>query len=326
MSCVYFEDQMFDITSDESVLDCLLRNHQDVPYSCKSGTCQSCMMQALEGIPSDRSQNGLKPTYRVQNYVLSCQWKPDSDVRVKLPDLGSASILAEIIEILKLNHNVTALRLLPLEEFTCNPGQYITLITPENVVRCYSIANLPTDDGYIEIHMRLLKSGQMSEWVRNRTSMGMHIRIRGPAGNCFYVPEENQKFPMLLAGTGTGLAPLCGIARDALGQCHSCPIHLYHGALELKDLYYQTQLRNMSKVHSNFSYIPCVLNSSNGRGVKSGNIENIVLSNLQEPQNTHAYFCGAPEFVNSIRKKVFLAGIASKNIYHDSFLIKNDWR
>lgn len=280
------------------------------------------MMQAQEGTPSELSQNGLKATYRAQNYVLPCQWKPYSDVRIKRLDWGTASIPAEITEIIKLNHDVTALRVLPLEEFIHNPGQYVSLITPENVIRSYSIANLPADDGYIEFHIGLLREGQMSNWIRSHASTGMQLRIRGPAGNCFYIAEDDQNFPMVLAGTGTGLAPLCGIVRDALRQNHSGPIHLYHGVLESKNLYYQTKLKNLSEEHSNFSYTPCVLKEYNRTESKTGNIEDVLLNDLQEPDDIRAYFCGAPEFVNSIRKKLFLGGVASKNIYHDSFLIK----
>ncbi|MCW8396844.1 FAD-binding oxidoreductase [Legionella sp. PATHC039] len=43
------------------------------------------------------------------------------------------------------------------------PGQYLSLINPEGTIRDYSIANIPSDDGYIELHIKSYLQGKMGQ-------------------------------------------------------------------------------------------------------------------------------------------------------------------
>ena len=46
MSEVEFKQQRFTREPYESVLDCLLRHGQALPYACKAGMCQACLVRA----------------------------------------------------------------------------------------------------------------------------------------------------------------------------------------------------------------------------------------------------------------------------------------
>ncbi len=318
MPVLRFKAENFTIEQGESVLDCLTRNEKSIPFSCKSGSCQTCMIKVLEGKAPEESQKGLKSTYKAKGFALACRLKPTQDLSIDLPSVVESTVPTKITDVEKLTHNVVALRLKPLDRFTCIPGQYLTLINPHNVSRCYSIANQPEEDGFIELHIRHIPDGQMSGWVANEARAGMVMHIRGPAGSCFYAKEDSNEFPIVLAGTGTGLAPLYGILVDAIRNNHRGKIELYHGARSSEDLYYSHKLIEIAKGHNNVTYAPCVLNNG-GSNYLTGNIQDIVLENLPQEKDLHVYLCGSPEFVQSLRKKTFLAGIASKNIFADAF-------
>jgi len=49
----------------------------------------------------------------------------------------------------------------------------------------------------------------------------------------------------------------------------------------------------------------------------------IALSEMTPSGDTLLFLCGNPDMVNQTRKKAFLAGIASKNIYVDPFEYKD---
>src|SRR5690606_24069598 len=91
-------------------------------------------------------------------------------------------------------------------------GQYITVLRSENVARSYSSASSPAD-GYLELHVRRIAGGAVSNWLHDTLRPGDSLRFRGVFGDCFYAADDPDA-PMLLAGTGTGLAPLYGILRD----------------------------------------------------------------------------------------------------------------
>lgn len=321
---VLYNGNRYALDEDENVLDCLLRNGQEIPHSCKVGVCQSCIMKSVDGKVTARAQYGLKDSLRRQDFFLSCQYYPESDVSVQLPNEAGLSVEAMISEIFYLSKSVVCVRLVPDSVFDCHPGQYITM-SNGGVIRSYSIANNSKKDGYMELHVRLLPNGKMSTWLAENARAGDKVIIRGPAGDCFYTGGENNTYPILLAGTGTGLAPLYGILVDALGQGHKGEINLYHGALCEEDLYFIDELKKIAAMHNNFHYMPCVLNGANDMFYRIGNLENIVLDKVREQvKNVRLYLCGAPEMVNSIKTKAFISGVSSKLIYSDAFLPGKD--
>ncbi len=312
-------DTSFLSQDGESLLDCLSRNGVSVPHSCRSGVCQSCLMQVTAGPAPEAAQIGLKPTLQQQKFVLACQCKSDQDISVAFPGAAGGDLPAVIAGKDRLNHNVLRLYLKPDGDFSCEPGQYLTLINRDGVARSYSVANDPARDGHIELHIRLLKDGLMSGFIE-KAGIGEPVTIRGPAGSCFYVRGDGA-YPIVLAGTGTGLAPLYGVARQALAHGHTGEIRLLHGALREADLYLVAELQDLALRHPNFHYIPCVLKGEAERFYRAGNIEEITMSILPgDKSRTHLFLCGAPEFVTALKRKAFLGGVASKHIFSDAFL------
>jgi CDP-4-dehydro-6-deoxyglucose reductase len=190
---ISFGGDTFASKPGESVLDCLSRNGMSVPHSCKSGVCQSCLMQAVNGEVPEAAQTGLKPGYKKQQLFLACQCLVDHDLSVKLPDDGGLNMRAIVIGKDMLNHNVMRLELTPESGFVCEPGQYLTLLNHDGLARSYSVANDPVKDGRVEFHVRLLKDGLMSNFLKEQIEIGDAVIVRGPAGNCFYVPDEGRE-------------------------------------------------------------------------------------------------------------------------------------
>jgi NAD(P)H-flavin reductase len=280
-------------------------------------------MHADEGTIPEPAQKDLKPALKKQGLFLSCQCRPEGDMRVSLPDGGDLDVHVTIAAKEMLNGAVLRVRLTAAGPFACEPGQYITLITGQGLARSYSIANDPSQDGFVELHVRLVTEGRMSAYLR-AAQVGEELVMRGPAGNCFYVPEEGADYPIILAGTGTGLAPLYGVLRAALDKGHKGAIRLFHGALHEPDLYLVGELQALAERHANFRYTPCVLHGAPGQYYVAGNIETAILSELPvQKALTRLFICGAPEFVNALRRKAFLAGLASKHIAADAFIPAN---
>lgn len=318
---VLYLGKSYTLEEGESVLDCLLRCGVSAPHSCKAGICQTCMMKLADGKIPEKARGGLKPSLKQLGFFLACQCVPEMDITVQLPNEAEVSVKVSIIDKQNLNHNVLRLRLRTDEMFVCMAGQYIVLTNHCGVSRNYSIANLPEKDGYIELHIRIIPDGKMSMWLLEHAKIGDEVTLRGAMGDCFYLAEANIDYPIILVGTGTGLAPLYGIIRDALGQGHCGSITLYHGALKMQDLYYVDELNKLANKNSNFTYIPCVLNGEEGQFYRLGNIENIVMSDLPDDKNNiRLYLCGAQDMVNSMQVKAFLAGVSPNNIHLDAFL------
>ena len=320
MPIITYQGERYDCEANESVLDCLTRHDVSYPSSCKNGICQSCLMVAVEGEPTSKSKEGLKDTLKVQNYFLACSHIPDSDMVVADPDSSATQqSLTKVIKKELLNDDILRLQLSPENEFIFRPGQFISVKREDGLVRSYSIASLPDSDEQIELHVRQLDNGDMTTWMHESLDVGDSVTISGPAGECMYLPTDlNQR--LILVGTGSGLAPLWGILRDALQQGHKGDIHLFHGSYTAAGLYLVDELRALEKQYKNFHYTPCV-DIEAPENVTQGRIDTVLLDTYPDMKGNRLYICGHPDMVQGIKKKCFLAGGNLKEMFSDPFVL-----
>jgi CDP-4-dehydro-6-deoxyglucose reductase, E3 len=319
MASVRYEGLVAHLGPGETVLDGLLRCSRSVPHSCRVGACQSCLMRSVEGTPSAAAQAGLNDAQKAQGYFLACAARPSGDLEVDLGGEGLGRTRVRVGSIEPLSGIVVRVRLEPEGPFDNRPGQFLTLIRDDGLARSYSIASLPGRDRHIELHIRVLAAGRMSRWLAEEARPGVPATVQGPSGHCFYVPGwEGQE--LVLAGTGTGLAPLYGIAQDAIRNGHEAPITLFHGARDPGGLNLADLLRELERRERRFWYVPCSERDGGRDGIEEGSLEDVLPARFPSFAGRRVYLCGNPAMVQSLRKKVFLKGAGIKEIFADAFL------
>jgi NAD(P)H-flavin reductase len=160
----------------------------------------------------------------------------------------------------------------------------------------------------------------MSTWFHDQATPGDRLKISGPRGDCFYAADVDAHETLILAGTGTGIAPLYALLREALNAGHKGQIWLYHGGLSEDRLYLVAELTELANTYHQVHYLPCVLKGSDSSQFRHGNLNELVLSDLTQSQPNRAYLCGDPDLVYDLRKKLFLAGLALQKIQADAFI------
>ncbi len=319
MTRIVFHGQSYDCGEKQSVLDCLTSSGVPVPSSCRAGVCQTCLMRAVKGKVPPEAQKGLKPTLVEQNYFMACSCRPNEELEVAFPEEGTGKLSASVIGIEPLNPEISRVKLYPAGPFEYRAGQYVNLFKDESTVRSYSLASVAELDGYLELHVRKIPQGKVSTWIHDVLGPGDQIEMSEAAGDCFYA-HGNPDQGLLLIGTGSGLAPLYGIVRDALHNGHKGPIHLFHGSLNTDGLYLVDELREMAEKYPNFSYTPCVSEGEAPRGFASGTVLDVALAEVPRISGWRVYLCGNPAMVNAAKKKAFLAGASMRDIYADPFV------
>jgi NAD(P)H-flavin reductase/ferredoxin len=318
MVSIRYAKDRFELEEKQSVLDCLTARGVPVPFSCRSGVCQTCLMRATGGSPPEAAQHGLKDSLKLQNYFLACICHPAEDLEVALPADAFAAIPATVRKLKLLNDDIMHVALESHVPIEYKPGQFINLFRDKALGRSYSIASVPCLDDHIHLHVRRLPGGRVSGWIHEELRPGHSVEIRGPAGDCFYVPGKPEQ-PMLLMGTGSGLAPLFGIVRDALNQGHTGPIRLFHGSRDPQGLYLIGELIDLTRECSNFDYVPCLSGSDVPPGFAAGRVHDVALQEVPNLKDWRIFLCGHPEMVKAAKKKAFLAGASMKDIYADAF-------
>ena len=316
---ITLEEEIYTCQSDESVLDTLIREDVDISYSCQKGTCHSCLSRSIGLAPPEAAQKGLKDTQKRQKYFLACLCYPEEDMQIKLPDQSEIFSQGKVVMHEMLNHSTLLLKVECQDIKEYFAGQFVNLQRDDGLIRSYSIANVPQQDGILEFHIRRLPDGRFSEWMHDQIRIGDNIAVSEPQGHCFYLPERADQ-GLLLVGTGTGLAPLAGILEDALKQGHTGPVTLFHGARTIADLYRIDELREFAQKYDNFSYFPCVSGEPASEGYTAGRADQVALAHMNEWQGWRVFLCGHPDMVSSMKMEAFMQGVSMKDIYTDAFV------
>jgi len=317
-----FEGKDYSLEEGESVLDCLLRNGEQVNSLCRSGSCQSCLLQATAGPVPAAAQAGLKDAWKQQGYFLACICRPREDLALTRCDAG-ASFDSLVKRVTPLAPNIIGVLLARPPGFEFRAGQFVQLSRPsDGLMRPYSIASLPSDDE-LELHVALLPNGQMSGWLRE--AVGQTVSVRGPFGECFYQEGEPER-PLVLAGTGTGLAPLIGVLRAAAQHRHRGAISLFHGSPQASGIYLRAELEELAESLPSLRLFGSLLSGAESELGTQGlwqlelaPLDQVVFSRHPKLDGHRLFLCGQPNLVQSLRKRAYLAGASLSRIHCDAF-------
>ncbi len=319
---ISYEGVSYPCETGESVLQVLRRAGIEIPSSCEKGTCLTCLVKGCGGEIPKAAQENVKPALAEQGYFLACQCKPTAALCIAPADDAAIFGRATVQRVDKVTAEICRVVIRPSTPLYYRAGQFINLRRFDGLVRPYSIASVPRLDTDLEIHVKRMPDGKMSNWIYNDVNPGAELDLQGPNGECFYVPGQPEK-DMLLIGTGTGLAPLYGVIRDALCAGHTGNVYLYHGSRTPEGLYMIDKIKELAKEHGNFQYNPCVSGQDAPSGFRNARADIAAFEDHPSLKEFRVFICGYPAMVEDARKKAFLAGANLALIHADPFDFKD---
>lgn len=292
-----------------NLLDSLLGAGIAVPYSCRAGSCQACLVRCLAGEPLDAKPEALDPARREQGWRLACQCRVIDDLQIQLFDPGRDGIPARIQACDWLSEHVLRLRLLPQQAMRYRAGQHLLLWTADGIARPYSLASLPQEDSFLEFHVDCRQPGAFSDAAR-QFRVGEPLRLGTLSGGALHYDPDWQARPLWLLGVGTGLAPLYAILREALRQAHQGPIRVMHVARSTREHYLAGSLLELAARHPaiQLDLIEAAALPDALAALRPGSRQTIVLT------------CGGPDSVDAIARRLYLAGLPRSQLFFDLFL------
>jgi NAD(P)H-flavin reductase/truncated hemoglobin YjbI len=318
MTAILYKGIRYDCRDGESVLDASLRQNMGIPFSCRSGTCQVCLQRCIGGEVPAEAQKGLRPTLRENSYFLPCKCIPTGDLEIAPPREEDLYTPAVVYQKEMLAPDICRVLLEPTTTISYRAGQFINLRRTDGLARSYSLASIPQEDCYLEVHVKRMPGGALSNWILDTLQPGDEIDIQGPQGRCYYAVSSMTQ-PILLVATGTGLAPLLGIARDALQDGHSGEIYLYHGSRHPHGLYLREQLLELSTRHENFHYTGCLSGPEPMAGITRGRTHEIAFGLHEHLGGWRVHLAGRPEMVRAAENLALRAGARPGDIFADPF-------
>jgi len=316
----------FEARKDEPVLSAALREHFNLPHSCKGGSCGTCRVRVIRGqfaYPHGRPL-GISAEEEAAGHALICQARALEDLVIEIREIRNVtdveikSLPARIERMEQLAPDVMGLwlRLPAVETFAWQCGQYVDVMLPGERRRSFSLANPPHDAAFLELHVRRAPGGEFSEQVFGGLKPGSLLRIEGPLGQFIYRSDPR---PLLLIGGGTGYAPIKAMLRQVLEKDGARDVTLFWGARTVADLYEDAWLRERASQRAGFRYVSVLSEQAAGAPHEAGFVHEAVLRRIADLAGYDIYAAGPPAMIDAVRAALPRQGADPDRIRIDSF-------
>jgi len=315
----------FECLDGISIFESAAKAQISLPYSCKTGRCSSCKCRVLSGrtLPLV-DEIGLTTKEIEDGWILSCARTAASDLFIDVEEISGfvipmvKTLPARISSLNKLAPDVlrVILRVPHNSMLDYLPGQYVNVIGAGGVRRSYSLANSPSADGRLELHIRAVVEGVMSDYWFNGAKTDDLVRINGPMGSFFL--RETAGLDLVFLATGTGIAPIKALI-EAMPQLATSKlprsVTVVWGGRTQDDMYL-----DVAAMPGNQVFIPVLSRASPCWSGRRGYVQQALLDAQPDLSKAAVYACGSDAMIHSARLTMFEAGLPSNRFYSDAFV------
>lgn len=315
----------FSIEQGVSILDAAAKAAVSLPYSCKSGRCSTCKCKVISGETiALQEETGLSAAEKADGWILGCVRSASADVVLEAEDLGGIVLPAiktvpcRISALDKLAPDVLriVLRLPPTAGFDYIAGQYIDIIGPGGMRRSYSLASAGASDKTLELHIRAVDGGVMSQYWFEQAKVNDLLRLNGPLGTFFL--RDVAGLDLVFLATGTGIAPVKAILEDmpalAAAQRPRSVTVLWGGRVP-GDLYF-----DVAALDGGHRYIPVLSRADDSWTGSRGHVQDVLLGLAPDLANAVVYACGSDAMIHTAQESLVQAGLPANRFYSDAFV------
>jgi Na+-transporting NADH:ubiquinone oxidoreductase subunit F len=334
------------------------------------GTCGQCKVKVFEGggsiLPTEQSHITKREAAECDR--LSCQVAVKQDMKIQVPEEvfgvkkwqctvrsndNVATFIKELVLELPAGENVD-FRAGGFIQIECPPhiSEYKTFdiadeyrgdwdrfdmwryksVVKNDVVRAYSMANYPLEEGIIMLNVRIASPppgasddtppGQMSSYIFN-LKPGDKVTISGPFGEFFAKDTDKE---MVFIGGGAGMAPMRSHIFDQLRRLNSKrKMSFWYGARSVREMFYVEDFDTLQAENENFTWHTALsdpMPEDNWQGY-TGFIHNVLRDNYLKdhpaPEDCEYYMCGPPMMNSAVINMLEELGVERDNIFLDDF-------
>ena len=202
---------------------------------------------------------------------------------------------------------------LPFEHIA---GQYLNIalmIDGKRVNRSYTIASSPTRNYYVEISVKRDPKGLASQFLHDKVTEGMRIKIGAPAGKFYFAGHESERI-VLIAG-GVGITPMMSVARSLTDRCWKGDIYLLFGVRETKDVIFKHELEHLMQRFPNL-HVEIVASNERGRITKE-----IIEAFVPGLKSGPVMLCGPDPMMTAMRELLVKGlGVPDGEVMQEAFV------
>jgi len=254
----------------------------------------------------------------VENYIVTKESSPNFVRHVTFDITGT-----ELVGKIRVGQSVGILP--PGEDESGRPHK----------LRLYSVSS-PTTGEHGKKHLVSTTVKRTIEEIGNSLYLGVasnyladlkpgdKVKMTGPSGKRFLLPENAKDFNYLFFATGTGIAPFRGMIQELFSGDYKNDCVLVFGCPYRTDLLYADYFEEIDKKHPNFHYLKSISRESRRKDGTKFYVQNQIIDQkdllypILNKENTLIYICGMKGMEMGIYQELYKQGLT------DYLEIKNE--
>lgn len=313
----------------QTILDAASQAGVRLVHQCMTGSCGTCVAKTVSGAVRMNTARGtsLLPSEHAEGMRLTCTSFADTDSVLTLdyastllddpqPELYRSKVLAK--EWVAPNVVKLSLQLPADARFEFRSGQYVRLRVPgTDSWRSYSMASTAHDVPRVDLLLRILDDGVMSNYLREQCREGDELDLEGPYGTFFWRPSKAQH--IMVAG-GTGLAPMLAMLDEIRALPGKKPkVLLSFGCANADNLFCLDELDVRAAWMPTLKNRISVSEPQPGYTGLVGNPVSVIVERDVVDPDAVAYLCGPPPMIEAARRHLESLGVKPEHIYAEHF-------
>ena len=221
--------------------------------------------------------------------------------------------------------------------FKYEPGQYLTLqfnLNEQQVRRSYSLGSSPIRKSTVQIGVKRVKDGLVSNHINDTLKIGDSVDVLPPDGHFLAkVKKENYKTYYLFAA-GSGVTPIISILKTVLYTEERSFVYMIYGNRSQETIMFQEELKlleekykerfvlvqTLSRPKSSWSDLWKTSNNEYRKGrIDTVSIEWFINKYPPYAQNVEYYVCGPGTMIDNTVKALESIDVPFNRIFIESF-------
>lgn len=318
---------VFDAQPGEALLAAAGRQGVRLPHECTFGGCGTCRVRLLEGrVAYEELPLALTEEEAEAGLALACQARACGDLVISLERADDAPPAqrceAVVREVAHWTTQVLNLQLeIEADGFQFRPGQYMNVLLDDGGHRSFSMASAPAGN-QVDFHVRRIPGGRFTDGGLRGLAAGDRLAVEIPLGRFGYHAEDFR--PVVMAATGTGLAPIKSMLESLMDDPDCPPVSLYWGVRTEADLYLADAIRAWGERLYEFRFVPVLSRPGAAWRGRTGHVQDALAHDFPDLSEHAVYLCGSPAMVADARRRALALHASAAHVYVDGFTFQHE--
>jgi len=221
-----------------------------------------------------------------------------------------------------------------LKKIKYEAGQYLTLIFRINgrrYIRPYSFSSCPGVDPFLEITIKRVENGLVSNHINDMVKVGDSIEAMSPMGDFVY--DKEQPFDHIYFwGVGSGITPLISIIKYILSTAINVKVHLNYGNKSHETTIFKDQITQLRAQYADrfivrHFHTRLFVDEANPHLIQ-GRIDQAkalqILDKSLDAKKCAHYICGPTGLKESVKSAILNKFGSLENVYSEDFELVKD--